>query len=59
MGFLKRLFARQHGGTRVGNLLRQAAYNNTAGLLGSNMGGYAAAATGDRSFNGINENLEQ
>ena len=40
MGFLGRLFARKTGGTRVGNLLRQVAYNNTYTLLGSNQGGY-------------------
>lgn len=31
------LFGRKKGGTRLGNLLRQIAYNNTAGILGDDL----------------------
>jgi hypothetical protein len=37
MSFVGRLFTRKGGGTRVGNLLRQVAYDNTYGLLGKNI----------------------
>lgn len=34
MGFFSRLFKRKHGGTRLGNALRQFAHDNTYGILG-------------------------
>ena len=34
MGFFKRLFKKKKGGTRVGNLLREIAYNASDGMIG-------------------------
>ncbi|MBE99088.1 hypothetical protein [Flavobacterium coralii] len=38
MGLFGKLFRKKEGGTRVGNWLRQIAYNNSMGLLGKDMG---------------------
>lgn len=38
MGLFGKLFRKKEGGTRVGNWLRQIAYNNSMGLLGRDMG---------------------
>lgn len=37
MGFFGRLFKRKGGGTRVGNWLRQKAFNYTDGIFGENV----------------------
>jgi hypothetical protein len=59
MGFFKDLFKRKKNGTRIGNLLRAIAYNNTGGLLGENMGqSYVKLALNpDKDDNSINPTL--
>lgn len=59
MGFLKRLFARKRGGTRVGNFIRQTISRNTFGLsdeLGITDGHRNGGIGTDRSFEDNSEN---
>lgn len=52
MSFIGRLFAsKKPRGSRVGNFLRQVAYNNTGGVLGANFDGRKYA---DLLINGSN-----